>query len=178
MGEGNTIRDTLRFRIGQLRVEKNISQADLAKFMGVKREAISQWENGSRGIKAGDVARLAQFFGVTSDYLLGLTKAKTVDWDVQSVCTSTGLSDNAVKALISVNADQDSVSQHMIAFISDLITAPDGVWEAVSLNAARYAMLSRKTPLTSEEYEKMLVSLFACQELLKEFIKRLNWEEE
>ena len=49
--------------------------------------------------------------------------------------------------------------------------------ESISLNAARYSALSKKENLTQEEYDKLLVSLFACQEFMKEFIKGIDWKE-
>lgn len=58
--------------INELRIEKNISQQQLAAEIGVSRRAITFWESGINEPKATYIARLATFFGVTSDYLLGL----------------------------------------------------------------------------------------------------------
>lgn len=58
--------------INELRIEKNISQQQLASKIGVSRRAITFWESGINEPKATYIARLATFFGVTSDYLLGL----------------------------------------------------------------------------------------------------------
>ncbi|MBR7172678.1 MAG: helix-turn-helix transcriptional regulator [Clostridia bacterium] len=59
-------------RIYELRKEKNISQATLAKEVGVTQKAIDFWEKGINEPKASYVLRLAIFFGVSADYLLGL----------------------------------------------------------------------------------------------------------
>lgn len=58
--------------INELRIEKNISQQQLAAEIGVSRRAITFWESGINEPKATYIARLSKFFGVTSDYLLGL----------------------------------------------------------------------------------------------------------
>ena len=58
--------------INELRIEKNISQQQLASEIGVSRRAITFWESGTNEPKATYIARLATLFGVTSDYLLGL----------------------------------------------------------------------------------------------------------
>lgn len=55
-----------------LREEKNISQSVLAKNIGVHKSTISLWENEINGPKAGYIIKLAKFFNVTADYLLGL----------------------------------------------------------------------------------------------------------
>lgn len=58
--------------INELRTEKNISQQQLVSAIGVSRRAVTFWESGINEPKATYIARLATFFGVTSDYLLGL----------------------------------------------------------------------------------------------------------
>ncbi len=55
-----------------LREEKELSRETLAKEIGVHRRAISFWEDGINEPKASYIIKLAQFFGVTTDYLLGL----------------------------------------------------------------------------------------------------------
>ncbi|MDE7181785.1 MAG: helix-turn-helix domain-containing protein [Clostridia bacterium] len=59
-------------RLKELRLEKELSQRGLAKLLNLSVQAISQWENESRTPNAEAVAVIAKFFGVTSDYLLGL----------------------------------------------------------------------------------------------------------
>lgn len=60
--------------IKELRIEKNLSQTQLAKEIGVSQKAIDYWERSVNEPKASYIAKLALFFGVTSDYLLGLEK--------------------------------------------------------------------------------------------------------
>ena len=55
-----------------LRKERNISQTELGKAIGVSARAISYWEQGINEPKATYIAKLAEYFGVSSDYLLGL----------------------------------------------------------------------------------------------------------
>lgn len=59
-------------RIRELRIDAGISQQKLAEEIGVNRSAVSFWESGINEPKATYIARLATFFGVTSDYLPGL----------------------------------------------------------------------------------------------------------
>jgi len=58
-------------RLKELRKEKNISQKDLALKLKVAQNTVSNWENGVRDMDSSIVARLADFFQVTTDYLLG-----------------------------------------------------------------------------------------------------------
>lgn len=58
-------------KIYELRKNLNISQQTLAKAIGVTQKAIDFWEKGINEPKASYVLKLAKFFGVTCDYLLG-----------------------------------------------------------------------------------------------------------
>lgn len=56
-------------RLCDLRVEKNVTQEEVAKIMGVTRPAYVRWETASNKPK-NKIPELAQYFGVTTDYLL------------------------------------------------------------------------------------------------------------
>ena len=57
--------------IKELRTERGISQAALAREIGVSQKAIDYWERGINEPKASYIVALAEFFGVSSDELLG-----------------------------------------------------------------------------------------------------------
>ena len=59
-------------RLKDLRNEKGISLKYLAKEIGVTDMAISRWENEQRIPNIENLASLAKYFGVSTDYLLGL----------------------------------------------------------------------------------------------------------
>ena len=64
----NMIKDMIK----ELRLERNLTQPQLAKMVGVAKSTISYWENGINEPKASYIIKLAEVFGVTTDYLLGL----------------------------------------------------------------------------------------------------------
>ena len=53
--------------------ENKISQRKLAGEIGVTSSAVSAWCRGLKQPTADNIAAVAQFFGVTADYLLGLS---------------------------------------------------------------------------------------------------------
>ena len=55
-----------------LRADSGISQAALAKAIGVTQKAIDFWEKDINEPKASYVVALAKFFDVSSDFLLGM----------------------------------------------------------------------------------------------------------
>ena len=59
-------------RLRELRLEQGLSKAQLAKNINVSDVAVSRWENGKRTPNIEQLRKLALFFNVSSDYLLGL----------------------------------------------------------------------------------------------------------
>lgn len=61
----------LRERILELRIAHGYTQVTLAKKLGVSKQAVSNWENDNIQPSIEMLVRLADTFGVTTDYLLG-----------------------------------------------------------------------------------------------------------
>ena len=59
-------------RLKELRKEQGLTGEQLAKAIGVSKMAISFWERGERIPNMLALVALANFFGVTVDYLCGL----------------------------------------------------------------------------------------------------------
>ena len=60
--------------IRKLRLERNLKQSDLAQILNVKQNTISNWETERTEVDRESTLKLADFFGVTVDYLLGREK--------------------------------------------------------------------------------------------------------
>lgn len=65
-------------RIAALRKKLDLNQAQLAEKLNVSSSTIAMWETNNRAIKDEDLSSLADFFNVTTDYLLG--RNKTPEW--------------------------------------------------------------------------------------------------
>ncbi len=63
----NTFKDTLK----TLRTEKGLSRKTLADNLNVSVRLISYWENGSRECNFNMLIKIADYFAVSIDYLLG-----------------------------------------------------------------------------------------------------------
>ena len=59
-------------RLKQLRQEKGLNQRDLAKALNCTQPAIVKWENNIQTPNVEVAVTVAKYFGVTTDYLLGL----------------------------------------------------------------------------------------------------------
>lgn len=66
-------------KVKELRLEKGLTQQQLANLLGVAVSAISSYESGSRYPSYEVLISIARIFHVSTDYLLGLDKLNTVD---------------------------------------------------------------------------------------------------
>ncbi|MCM1059831.1 MAG: helix-turn-helix domain-containing protein [Eubacterium sp.] len=91
--------DRFAQRLKTLRKERGITQQQLADGVGISKGGLSYYENSGRTPDISILERFADYFGVTTDYLLGRTNAQTQKAKLQAVCNYTGLSDKSVNLL-------------------------------------------------------------------------------
>jgi transcriptional regulator with XRE-family HTH domain len=64
-------------RLKELREKAELNQTELGKYFGLDRATISRYENSNREPNPEMIIKFANFFNVSSDYLLGLTDDPT-----------------------------------------------------------------------------------------------------
>ncbi len=78
-------------RIRNLREEKNMTQTELAKKLGITRSSVNAWEMGISVPSTQYIVELAGIFKISTDYLLGVNHSATInvsgltDADIQLV---------------------------------------------------------------------------------------------
>lgn len=65
------VKEVFANRLRELRIAKKLSQTELAEKLGVSRGSISFYENGERTADIDFIYKAAQFFNVSTDFLLG-----------------------------------------------------------------------------------------------------------
>ena len=65
--------------IKELRQNRGISQVTLATALGVTKQSVSNWENDNIQPSIEMLVKIAKFFSVSTDYLLGLTEKESID---------------------------------------------------------------------------------------------------
>ena len=78
-------------RIKQLRKEKKLSIVDVAEHMGVQKLNVLKWEHGTSQISIMEAKKLADYFGVTVGYLLGLDTTENLIAKINEWAISHGL---------------------------------------------------------------------------------------
>lgn len=64
-------------RLKELRSQRGLRQIDFAKDMGILQSTLSSWENGRYDPDSEMLIKIANYFGVTVDYLLGGEKVSS-----------------------------------------------------------------------------------------------------
>lgn len=65
-------------RIKYLREQKGMTQADLAKQLGITRSSVNAWEMGISVPSTQYIVELSNIFKVSTDYLLGVERSSSI----------------------------------------------------------------------------------------------------
>lgn len=60
-------------RLKDLREDFDKTQKEIADYLHIKQNTYSQYENGQRQLPISVLIELAEYYGVSADYILGLT---------------------------------------------------------------------------------------------------------
>ncbi len=63
-------------RLRELRLAQNLTQSSVASLLNITREAYSMYETGKRQLSYDSLCLLAEFYHVSTDYLLGRSTSK------------------------------------------------------------------------------------------------------
>ena len=69
----------LNERIKELRTANKLTQIELAKNLNVSKQCISNWENNNILPSIDMLVKIAKYFSVSTDYLLGINNDKYID---------------------------------------------------------------------------------------------------
>ena len=76
-------------KLKSLRIEKKLTQKQVADRIGLAISAVSSYESGTRYPSYDVLVKLARIFHVSTDYLLGMTDTRNID--------VTGLNDSEIE---------------------------------------------------------------------------------
>ncbi|MBL7575559.1 Helix-turn-helix [Peptoniphilus asaccharolyticus DSM 20463] len=113
--------DTLAKRIKNLREEKGLSQKELANYLNISNSTLSQYESGVR-VPSDDIKiKIARYFNVTTDYLLGNSNVKQLsrkdEIDIQKDLEE--MKKDMTKGTLRLSLDGEIVDDEIKQFILD-----------------------------------------------------------
>ncbi|KXT83466.1 Transcriptional regulator, XRE family [Streptococcus oralis] len=69
-------------RLKKLRKEGKLTQKDIATFLNISQPAYQQFESGKKKMNLETMEKLADYFNVSTDYLLGKTDFPDIDLEI------------------------------------------------------------------------------------------------
>lgn len=60
-------------RLYNLRTDHDLTQEQVAQILNTSKQTYGRYENGTRKLSIEDLIKLAQYYNVTTDYILGLS---------------------------------------------------------------------------------------------------------
>ena len=87
----------LNENIKRLRMARGLNQVEFARVMGVSKQCVSTWENDNVMPSIEMLIKIADFFNVTTDYILGRNERTYID--------VTGLSDEQISHISLIVSD-------------------------------------------------------------------------
>lgn len=87
-------------RIKDLRTENGLTLRDLAKQLELSYSSLSKYEREDQQPNIETLIKLADFFNVTVDYLIGYSDIRTKDIEIRTISEKTGLTPHSIEWLI------------------------------------------------------------------------------
>lgn len=190
------VKDCFKERFFALRKDSGLSQAKLSKELNLSAATIGYYENGDRIPDIEIAERIAKYFNVSADYLLGLSDAKTTEQNIKIACEVTGLSDDVVNTLHSkiVNNNKNKkiynymISNEIFHNLASLL----GLSESFAESNNKYTPTKYKKNYNNSTKEDIfyamccfreLTTVYAIKETAKEWaadvvkqISKIDWE--
>ncbi len=95
----STINEQIGKKIKELRVEKGLTQTEFANLFNLTQNAVTNIETGKRTLYYEELLSMANYFDVSTDYLIKENGVRDKKPEKQYICDYTGLDDNTIEKL-------------------------------------------------------------------------------
>lgn len=133
-------------RLIWLREQKGLTQQQLADKLQITRQSLSLYEKAERTINIDLLAKIADCFDVSTDYLMGRTDVASMNEDLQIACKVTGLSEPVIEHINYLSKFTDdnyftSVLEQLILGLDHLILYSVEDYHIANYKAINYKKL-------------------------------------
>ena len=105
---------------------KKTTRKELAEAIGVSRQTIGYYLTGQNKPEIEKVVEIAKYFGVTTDWLLGVEGAtRSKDETIQAICGATVLSESSASLLLRKRIEAEAYDEAQQIVINNLSNNPD-----------------------------------------------------
>lgn len=103
----NRLRRLMRGDAGK--INRTVSQQELADYLGLKaRQSVSAYCDGSGQPSWENIAKIAEYFSVSTDWLLGVTNIESVEQNIQVAAATLGISGKAAENLARISTETEA----------------------------------------------------------------------
>lgn len=106
-------------RLRELMDTSKMTQDTLAQKIGKTRQTVSQYVNGDSEPGYSTLVKIAEIFNTTTDYLLGVTNAKSISTDERTIVDKTGIKESNLSKIF---VAKEHGLNNMVEYINDLIS--------------------------------------------------------
>ena len=155
---GDYLPGTLQDRLKELREKHKLTQAQVARALGISQPSYGRIENGTiKEIGSDDLIALADFYDVPADYVLGRTNSpENTGYDIREL----GLSVEAARNLYSRKVDPDVINELLT---NDRFAVATAKMAAYFTNS--YVVLEQSYNKINEMSQGLLEDMIAQQKL-------------
>jgi len=98
-------------RLKQMRLEKDVQQKEIALLLGITKSTMSLYEAGKVKVPPDKLQKLAEFFGTTTDYLLGKDPIKPEELTLSAHLKLEGLDDEQIEQVMNMVSTHKKLNQ-------------------------------------------------------------------
>ena len=133
----------------------------IAEEMGITRQSLAQYRDGNNIPDALTLAKIADYFNVSADYLLGRTDVKSMNLDVKAISDKTGLSESSAETLLQEKSllETETLNSFLEADIYSFLDVCFDLIPIIEYKASREVALKQfvkknNLPITDEMIEE------------------------
>lgn len=83
-------------RLKKLRIEHNLTQAELADNLGIAKTTLASYEQGKNEPNIRTIIQISMFFKVSTDYLLGISETRSTNPEIALMSNYLGLTERSI----------------------------------------------------------------------------------
>ena len=141
-------------RFSDLIEESGKKLVSIAEQTQISTGSLSRYQNGKTEPTATQIIKLAQYFGVTTDYLLGISDLRFMNMRKRTIREITGLSENAIDVL------ENPVPKNAPEILSQIVESKDFARLVSRIN--EYRVLDQNSEKAyAEDIKKHFVNAFS-----------------
>lgn len=139
-------------KLKKLREDKGLQPKDVANFLGITRQGYCRYEDGKSDLSTSTLSKLADFYGVSTDYLLGRDEQK-LNEDVTAM-TDNELDKALIQSYMAMNeTDKQGIRNYILEIFKRINELDNSGDNSNKIQESPPQIVQTKAPPKTEEPE-------------------------